>query len=125
MKNNIYSIETLKESYSINEAKEIIDRILSVFGKDCSVNFTDYFADIINSYKVTSKKARHLVCEIIRRTGITNRSKENLSAEWQVHNAAWYMGVAKSHAKDASLDYTQDPRKYVRVATSVFEVLGA
>ena len=114
----------LKEEYTFAEAKELIDSILKEYGDTCEIHFERRYADLITSYKVTSRKTRHLVCEIIRRTGVTDRSVGNLSAEWMVHNVAWYLGVFRESAKDAALDYDKDPRRSVRMATSVLQVLG-
>lgn len=113
----------LKDKYTIPEAVEEINRRLVPFGPTCKIKFRKTDAEITDSYLVTAVDVRHIICEIIRRTGITKRSFENLSAEWEVHNAAWKMNVGKSHAKDVSLDYDDDPRFAVRAATAVFDAL--
>ena len=66
---------------------------------------------------------RHKVCEIIARTGLTERTYENLSAEWQVHNVAYKVGIGKASAKDVSLDYAKDPRATVRLSSDLFDKL--
>jgi hypothetical protein len=114
---------TLPERLSPSEAKERIDEILRRYGETCSVEFREYDAEIIDSYLVDSQADRHLVCEIISRTGLTDRTYENLAAEWEVHNAAYRLNVARSDAKDVSLDYRGDPRKSVRLATALFDKL--
>ncbi len=121
MKNKV----VLKDRYTKEEAKKAIDTMLSEYGKTCKIEFHDAFADIIDSYKVISVKEQRTICEIISRTGLTKRTSRSLAAEWQVHNLAWYLRVFRSHAKDVALDYKGDPRKYVRFATSVFELLNA
>lgn len=114
---------SLPEKLSLSEAKERIDEILCRYGENCSVEFREFDAEIIDSYLVNSQEDRHLVCEIISRTGLTDRSYENLAAEWEVHNAAYRLNVARSDAKDVSLDYRGDPRKSVRLATALFDKL--
>ena len=114
---------SLPEKLSLSEAKERIDEILFLYGENCSVEFREFDAEIIDSYLVNSQEDRHLVCEIISRTGLTDRSYENLAAEWEVHNAAYRLNVARSDAKDVSLDYRGDPRKSVRLATALFDKL--
>ena len=117
------AFRSLPEKLSPAEAKERIDEILRRYGETCSIEFREYDAEIIDSYLVTSQEDRHLICEIISRTGLTARDYENLAAEWEVHNAAYRLNVARSDAKDVSLDYHGDPRKSVRFATALFDKL--
>ena len=116
--------KTLKNSYTKEEAKAEIDAILEKYGKTCKISFRETDAEIVDSYLVNSKKDRADICEIISRTGLTKRSSEDLAAEWMVHNTAFEANVGKSHAKDVSLDYKEDPRKAVRIATAVFDKLN-
>lgn len=113
----------LRPGYSVKEAKREIDDILRKYGDNCEAVFERTYVDIIDSYKVHSRDDRHLICEIIARTGLTERDYENLSAEWEVHNVAWYAHVGRSSAKDASLDYNGDIRFAVRAATAIFDAL--
>ena len=113
----------LPERISPEEAKERIDEILHSYGESCAILFRKTDAEIIDSYLVTSQEDSHLICEIISRTGLTSRDYENLAAEWEVHNAAYRLNVARSDAKDVSLDYRGDPRKSVRIATAIFDKL--
>ena len=113
----------LKPRYTVAEAKVRIDALLEPYGENCRVVFYETYAEILDSYKVSSQKVRHLVCELIRRTGLTERSYENLAAEWMVHNAAYDAGVFRGHARDVALDYTEDPRTSVKLATKLFDAL--
>ena len=113
----------LQERYTPAEAKAAIDAILLPYGEDCKITFREKDAEITASYLVNSQADRHLVCEIIRRTGLTERSYENLAAEWRVHNASYHAGVFKAQAKDVSLDYGGDPRASVHLATELFDAL--
>lgn len=113
----------LKDRYTPAEAKARIDALLEPYGESCKIEFRRKDAEIIDSYRVKSKAIRHLVCEIIRRTGLTGRSYENMAAEWMVHTASYEAGVSKAHAKDVSLDYEEDPRLSVKWATRVFDLL--
>ncbi len=115
--------EDLKEHYTAEEAKEAIDRILSPYGDTVRITFREKDAEIIDSYLVKDQNTRHTVCEIMARTGLTKRTYEDLSAEWQVHNVSYRVGYKPDHAKDVSLDYTEDPRKAVRLATKIFDTL--
>ena len=114
----------LKEHFTPAEAKVRIDAMLEPYGENCKIEFRKKDAEIIDSYLVNSKTVRHLVCELIHRTGLTERSYENLAAEWMVHNAAYEAGVGKAHAGDVSLDYDEDPRLSVKLATEVFDLLN-
>ena len=116
--------EELKDSYTLNEAKQTIDGMLKMYGDTVRITFREKDAEIIDSYLVNDMSVRHAVCEIIARTGVTQRTYEDLSAEWQVHNVSYQVGYKPDHAKDVSLDYAEDPRRSVRLATKVFDKLG-
>lgn len=116
--------KALPEKLELQKAKEMIDGMLEKYSETCKIEFRETDAEIIDSYLVDSQDDRHIVCEIIARTGITQRDCEDMAAEWQVHNVAYYAGVGKSHAKDVSLDYGKDPRASVRLATAVFDKLN-
>ena len=102
-------------------AEEEINQLLCKYGPECRIYFLRTAATIINSWKVTSKEERHQICRIIADTGITDRSFENLSAEWELHNVSYHAHIGREHAKDVDLDYEKDPRKLVRVATELFD----
>lgn len=124
MKENVRELFShLKAHYTVEEAKETIDKILLKYDPRCVIAFRRTDAEIIDSFKVDSMDDRHVICEIIARTGVTKRDYEDLSAEWEFHNAAWAAHVKRSSAKDVSLDYGADPRWVVRFATKVFDVL--
>ena len=111
----------LPERLSQKEAKRQIDDILKRYGENCEIEFRETDAEIKDSFLVTSKLDRHLICEIISRTGLTRRSYEDLSAEWEFHNAAYSANIERGSARDVSLDYGRDPRKIVRWATKIFD----
>lgn len=111
----------LPERLNPEEAKKQIDEILKRYGENCTIEFRETDAEIRDSYLVTSKLDRRLICEIISRTGLTGRSYENLSAEWEFHNAAYSANIERSSARDVSLDYGRDPRRLVRWATRIFD----
>ena len=113
----------LQAHYTPAEAKAAIDAILLPYGEDCKITFREKDAEIVDSFLVNSREDRHLICEIIHRTGLTERSYENLAAEWRVHNASYQAGVFKRQARDVSLDYDGDPRAPVLLATEVFDAL--
>ena len=83
--------------------------------------FRETDAEIKDSFLVDSKLDRHMSCEIISRTGLTRRSYEDLSAEWEFHNAAFSANIERGSARDVSLDYGKDPRRIVRWATKIFD----
>lgn len=105
------------------EAKAQIDALLKKYGETCRIEFRKTDAEITDSYLVSSMEDRHAVCKLIAATGITDRTYEDLSAEWEVHNAAYAVHVARASAKDVSLDYDGDPRFTVRLATKIFDIL--
>ena len=114
----------LQERYTVEEAKASIDAILQPYGETCKIQFRKTDAEIIDSNRVDSQNDRHVICEIIRRTGLTQRTYENLAAEWMVHNVSYAAGVYKEKAKDVSLDYGKDPRAAVVAATELFDALN-
>ena len=109
---------------SPKEAKKQIDEILKRYGESCTIEFRKTDAEITDSFLVTSKLDRHLICEIISRTGLTGRDYEDLSAEWEFHNAAYNANIERGSAKDVSLDYGRDPRRLVRWATKIFDLFN-
>lgn len=115
--------EGLKEKYTLEEAKEEIDSMLRKYGETCRIDFRKKDAEIADSYLVRSMADRRRICAVIARTGITGRNKNELSAEWRVHNVSYRVGFMKSHSKDVSLDYERDPRGAVRLATWIFKKL--
>lgn len=115
--------ENLKEHYTVEEATSLINQVLSKYGESVKINFRKKDAEITDSFLVTNEEDRHFVCKIITRTGVTNRTFENLSAEWQVHNVSYCVGFMKEKSKDVSLDYADDPRKAVKIATEIFDKL--
>ena len=123
MKRKSTEFKGLKEHYSIEEAKAEVEQILSKYSSDCRMHFFESAAEISNSYKVTSLSDRHRICAIIARSGVTERSYENLSAEWQFHNISWFLHFKRASAKDVTLDYKADPRMAVRLITSLFDKL--
>lgn len=84
--------ENLKDSYTLKEAQETIDAILAQYGDSVRIQFRETDAEIIDSYLVDDMEVRHTVCKIISRTGVTQRSYEDLPAEWQVHNVSYRLG---------------------------------
>lgn len=113
----------LKDRYSKEEAKELIDKMLRDFGESCRVVFYNKYVEITDSYRVRNRKIRRLISEIIARTGVTGRDYRELSAEWRVHNISYCVHFMRAHSKDVALDYDKDPRKAVRLATGIFKRL--
>lgn len=113
----------LKAAYTVEEAKAAIDERLKPYGPGCYIEFGKRRAEIFDSYKVDSSDERHLICEIIARTGVTTRDNEDLSAEWRLHNDAWHLHIGRVHAKDVSLDYAGDPHKSVALATALYDLM--
>lgn len=120
MENKEDIFKELKERYAPEEAKELIDGMLSRFRQTCKIDFRKKDAEIVDSYLVKDINVRRIICEIIARTGMTKRSHEELSAEWRVHNVSYRLGFMKRHSKDVSLDYSGDPRGVVRLANKIF-----
>ena len=72
---------------------------------------------------VKSWRDRSLICAILAHTGATERSFENLAAEWRFHNAAFRLHLQRRSARDVDLDYTRDPRWPIRAVTAVLDWL--
>lgn len=103
--------------------------ILSKYSGDsesskCRIEFNESAAKITNSYKVTSRYDRQKISEIIRRTGLTNREYDNMSAEWLGHNICYTLHIKRQSTKDVDIDYDGDERFYVRAGAKALEILG-
>ena len=71
-----------------------------------------------------SVRDRHRVCRIIAATGLTERSYEHLSAEWQLHNMAWDLRFFPSRAADADLDYGRNSFWLIDVVVWIMDALN-
>lgn len=116
--------EDLKDHYTIDEARDAINKLLAGYGDTVRITFRKTDAEITDSFLVRDTATRHTVCEIIARAGVTGRTYEDLSAEWQVHNVSYRLGYKPDSARDVSLDYAEDPRRSVRLATKIFDALN-
>ena len=115
--------KNLKKEYTQEEAKKAIDALLAPYGPTVKITFRRTNAEIIDSCLVGRRARRYKVCEILRRSGVTERSVDDLAAEWQLHTLAYKLHLGRQHAKDVSLDYKRDPHLIVRLATAVFDLL--
>ena len=111
-----------KKPAALRQAKREIDEMLAPFGQDCSVCFGKKEITLYHSYQVRSRKARLNICRRIVDTGVTARTPESLSAEWLFHNLAYDLHFMRASARHADLDYTQDTRRAVRLATRFLEL---
>ena len=114
----------LPEHFTPEEAKAAADAILHRFDPECEVQYFDTGIKIRRSYRVTSRRARQKVSEILRRADVTHREYDNLCAEWVFHNLCYRLHIRRASAADADLDYTGDQRRVVRAVTRVLEYLG-
>ncbi len=112
-----------KPHYTLKEAEDEINSVLSCYGPDCKIEFYDDAAKIRNSYLVSSEFIRHRVCAVIANTDLTPRSFENMSAEWLLHNICYRLHIKRSSSIDADLDYIRDRRFTVRLVTWVMDIL--
>ena len=116
----------LQEWYTQEEAQKEIEQILSQYIDNPVFGFGKNNFFIQDSYKVTKRFDRLKICEIVRRTGVTNRTAENMAAEWLAHNFAYHTSIdkLKDNSKDVNIDYIQDHRKSVRWSTKFLELIG-
>ena len=112
------------ETYTEDEAVAAINTILSKYSDDSYIEFNDGAAKIYNSHTVTSRYDRQMICAIITRTDKTDREYDSLSAEWFLHNMVYEMHIMEESTRDADLDFVEDSRPHVRLATLIFEMLG-
>lgn len=97
-------------------------------GKEARIRFDDASAKVMDSFRFDSQE-RFEICSYILKSldgtpRQTNRSIQSMEAELSLHAYAYRLGIEKGKSKDADLDYSEDPRWYVRMATSLFEVAG-
>ena len=123
--------KNLKETYSKEEAKAVIDDKLSTVCDCATVTFNDNAVRIEHSSEINSKRVRQEVALIISRTeGVTGREYDDLAAEWNAHNWATkyyeFTGdkVKLERAQHVDLDLVADDDKAVLFATDVFELIG-
>ena len=124
MKKRNNSAEGLLPHYELDAAEREINAILSKWSPDCRVVFKEDAAKIVNGYYVRSVRDRHRVCRIIAATGLTERSYEHLSAEWQLHNMAWDLRFFPSRAADADLDYGRNSFWLIDVVVWIMDALN-
>lgn len=101
-----------------------INNIIRKHHSACDVRIYDNGIEIVGSQYIKSAAVRMKVVDIIHNSGMSARSAKNLAAEWRVHNVAYDLCISRKHSKDALLDFVQDSRPYVRIATKIFEKLG-
>ena len=122
-KRNEELFAALSPHYSPTQAEQAVNALLRPLGAGCKIEFQSYFAEIFDAYLVSSRTLRLQICEIIRRTGKTARTSENLAAEWVLHNLSYAVRFFPNASKDVSLDYKKDPRFPVALISYVFEKL--
>lgn len=119
----------LQESYTQDEAKEEINKILSAYSSAAYVNFGNSTVAIYNSSYVDDKYDRQKICLILERTdGWTERTSGNMSAEWVAHNVfadylGWIPPIGEA-ADPANIDRKQDFTHIDTYLTIPFAVLG-
>ena len=106
--------EQVEDFYTEDEAVALVNGILEPWSPLCRLSFGEDAFKITYSYMVKSWRDRHLICAILAHTGATERSFENLAAEWRFHNAAFRLHLQRRSARDVDLDYTRDPRWPIR-----------
>ena len=116
----------LSESYSQLSSSEAINGILAKYSDNVRVGFydEDCVAKITDSSLVSSAYDRLLISSILSRTEGFRRQPTEISAEWRMHNVCYRLGIKKSSARDVDIDYVEDPRKIVRVATKILRIIG-
>ena len=115
--------EQVEDFYTEDEAVALVNGILEPWSPLCRLSFGEDAFKITYSYMVKSWCDRHLICAILAHTGATERSFENLAAEWRFHNIAFRLHLQHRSARDVVLDYTRDPRWPVRAVTAVLDWL--
>ncbi len=115
----------IKDSYTVEEAKEEIDGILKEYDDSSEIIFGNSGVHIENSMEVDSRYDRQKISMIISRTDdLTKREYDNISAEWLLHNIVYDMGIMESSTQHANLDYTKDRRPIVVFSSKLLEIFG-
>lgn len=91
--------------------------------KFIEVELTDDFISLKESYRLNYND-RIKVLSKIKKVISTDRSIRNLEAELVMHTVLYKMGLFKEETKDTELEFNNDERWYVRVATIIFQMLG-
>ena len=108
---------------ALTKLRHEINALLAPCGEDCTVQFSERELTLFHSYRVRSRALRLRICALIAASGLTARSATSLSAEWRFHNVAYALHIRRESARHADLDYGQDSRRLVRLATRLFEIL--
>ena len=113
----------VKDAYTKPEAQEEIDLTLSAYHESCTFKYYPQEVNITDGYLVRSRRDRLKVCAVISRCGVTDRSPENLAAEWLIHNVSYRLNIGRASAVDVALDYVKDRRWVINAATKLLELL--
>ena len=113
-----------EKRYSKADAQAIINGLLSDEGySDVTLSFERTAVHITNSYKVKSRDLRMRICSILSETEGFSQSAGELSAEWLGHNM--FNSVIKNRGTmHADLEYSGDPRRPIRLLSSIMNRLG-
>lgn len=114
----------VKELYSQTEAIEEISAVLLRHSASSTIELLEKEANITDGYHIRSRKDRLRICAILSRSGLTQRTPENLAAEWLIHNVAFKLHFMRSSAVDVALDYEKDIRWQINLASKIMEKLG-
>ncbi len=120
--------QNTKDSYTIEEAEQAIKEIVG----DNEVKIDNNQLFIEDSWQIRSREDRILVSTIFTKTvdengnKLTNRSVENLSAEWVGHNILVNSGIySKPQTQDVNLDCKfLDNAFYTVIGTIILQGLG-
>lgn len=115
----------------MDEAREndvrITGEFVEVGGKNYRLKFGNTSVCVYDSYFAENRWERLAVIVAIRdylsEQGLLMRSASSMEGEWLLHNIAYKMGERK-HAKDLDLEYAQDSRWYIAVASKIIGVTG-
>jgi len=112
----------IAERYTQEEAAAQIEALLQPSVPECKVIFYSNRVQILSSCHVRSRARRMEVCRILAHCGVTQRSAEDLSAEWVFHNIFWDLRLFRGATRDVDLDYRGDSRLPVRMGTALLRI---
>ena len=127
----------MQESYTRDETETAVENYLNPDASSGKFQHDLIFKDdteevrITNSNDIKSREARLTVAMILDRTeGLTDRSTNNIAAEWAAHNVAHdissLFGLSDwaDRAKHVDINYDKDSRVVVDSATRLFQIIG-
>ncbi len=96
--------------------------------KTVEVRFGEDSMKIVDCYRLDREErleTLHYAYQTLGKLGLeTKRTVQSMEGELACHAYLYDFGIEKASTCDADLDYSEDPRWYVRFFSAMFQILG-